>query len=135
MASDDHMGRRYFVGSGEHRLGVNILHSNAAVGTQILVTGPSGSILVDVGDGCLRDLVDQRFRFNKLKAILLTHEHFDHISGLYSLINFLTLLGQKEHLLVTTPLPCLRIRSLLDPPLMYYRREFRIQILELSNRE
>ena len=116
-------------------LEVRILHSNAAVGTQILVTEQQDSILVDAGDGCLRDLVGQRFPFDELKGILFTHEHFDHISGLYSLINFLTLLGRKEPLLVTTPLPCLRIRSLLRPPLMYYSPEFRIQILELSKGE
>jgi len=120
------------IGAGKHLLKVNVLHSSAAVGTQILITKNQKSILVDVGDGCLRDLVDGRFKFETLKAVLLTHEHFDHISGLYSLINFLTLLGRKERLPITTPRPSVRIRTLLHPPLMYYSPEFLIPILELS---
>jgi len=120
------------IGAGKHLLKVNVLHSSAAVGTQILITKNQKSILVDVGDGCLRDLVDGRFKFETLKAVLLTHEHFDHISGLYSLVNFLTLLGRKERLPITTPRPSVRIRTLLHPPLMYYSPEFLIPILELS---
>jgi ribonuclease Z len=124
--------RVYCIRTGKHLLEVNVLHSKAAVGTQILITKDQNSILVDVGDGCLRDLVDRRFRFETLKAILLTHEHFDHISGLYSLVNFLTLLGRKERLPITTPCPSVRIRTLFHPPLMYYSPEFLIPILELS---
>jgi ribonuclease Z len=116
-------------------LKVSVLHSDAAVGTQILITKGQNSILVDVGDGSLRDLVDRRFRFETLKGVLLTHEHFDHISGLYSLINFLTLLGRKERLLITTPRPSVRIRTLLERPLMYYSPEFLIPILELSGED
>ena len=85
--------RVYCIGTGKHSLRVNVLHSDAGVGTQILITNDQNSVLVDVGDGTLRDLVERRFKFETLKAILLTHEHFDHISGLYSLVNFLTLLG------------------------------------------
>ena len=123
------------VGAGKHLVKVNVLHSNAAVGTQILITKGQDSILVDVGDGSLRDLVDRRFRFETLKAVLLTHEHFDHISGLYSLINFLTLLGRKERLLITTPRPSVRIRALLQRPLMYYSPEFLIPVLELCGED
>ena len=120
------------LGAGKHLLKVNVLHSTAAVGTQILITKNQNSVLVDAGDGCLRDLVSRKFRFETLRAVLLTHEHFDHISGLYSLVNFLTLLGRKEPLPVATPRPSVRIRTLLQPPLLYYSPEFLIRILELS---
>ena len=125
--------RAYWIGTGKHSLRVNVLHSMAGVGTQILITKDQDSILVDVGDGSLRDLVNRRFKFETLKAILLTHEHFDHISGLYSLVNFLTLLGRKESLPITTPRPSVRIGTLIHPPLMYYSIHFPIPILELSD--
>jgi ribonuclease BN (tRNA processing enzyme) len=120
------------VGAGKHLLKVNVLHSMAAVGTQILITKNQNSVLVDAGDGCLRDLVSRKFRFETLKAVFLTHEHFDHISGLYSLVNFLILLGRREPLPVATPRPSARIHTLLQPPLLYYSPEFLIPILELS---
>lgn len=122
----------YSIKTRDHLLRVNVLYSEAAVGTQILITKDQNSVLVDVGDGSLRDLVDGRFRFETLKAVLLTHEHFDHISGLYSLVSFLTLLGRKEELPITTPRPSVRLRTLLHPPLMYYSPDFLIPILELS---
>ena len=112
---------------------VEVLHSQAGIATQILVTEDSTSLLVDSGDGTLRDLVKRKFNFETLKAILLTHEHFDHVSGLYPLVNFLILLGRRDRLSISTPQPSTRIRVLLRPPVMYYEPAFPISILELRD--
>lgn len=112
---------------------VDVLYSISAVGTQILLSKNVASILVDAGDGTLRDLIARKFDFDTLKAVLLTHEHFDHISGLYSLVNFLTLLGRTEPLLITSPRPSERAASILRAPMMYYSPQFPISLVELSD--
>ncbi|MBA3027993.1 MAG: MBL fold metallo-hydrolase [Desulfobacteraceae bacterium] len=95
---------------------VSILHSQAAVATQILITGKkhSASILVDAGDGCLRDLVDREFIFDNLKGILFTHAHYDHCSGLFGLLSFLTVVcKKKKDLPIYTPSVCVEIERQL----------------------
>jgi len=88
---------------------VSVLHSRAAVATQVLLTSrrSGASVLVDAGDGCLRDLMERRFDFGDLKGILLTHAHYDHCGGLFSLLSFLTVLCRRsEKLRVFTPAIC-----------------------------
>src|SRR3989442_15701933 len=68
---------------------VDVLYSVMGVGTQILLSKESEDLLVDAGDGVTRDLLQARFDFYRLKGILLTHEDFDHISGLYAFFSFL----------------------------------------------
>ena len=96
---------------------VSILHSQAAVATQILINAKNypASILVDAGDGCLRDLVEREFIFEDLKGILFTHSHYDHCSGLFGLLSFLTVVcKRKEDLPIYTPAVCVEIERQLD---------------------
>jgi len=67
---------------------VDVLYSVMGVATQVLLSHESGDVLVDTGDGVTRDLIERHYDFYRLRAVLLTHEDFDHVSGLYSLLNF-----------------------------------------------
>ena len=112
-----------------------MLHSTSAVGTQILLTHGSEHLLVDVGDGTVRDLISRKVSFEKIQAILLTHEHFDHFSGLYGLLHFCRLLRRKEELILVGPQPVQVVRHFLTPPVMYETLPFEIRLIEVSEGE
>jgi ribonuclease Z len=112
-----------------------VLYSASAVGTQILLTHNDQHLLVDVGDGTVRDLVSRRADFGSIAGILLTHEHFDHFSGLYNLLHFCRLLRRKEELVLVVPKPAHVVNHLLKPPLMYEQLPFQVRLVEIEDSE
>jgi len=112
---------------------VKVLYSISGVGTQILLAHKSGDLLVDSGDGTLRDLIKLKYSFNRLKGILITHEHFDHTCGLYALLNFMRLLGRKRKLLIVVPKSIRHVHLLLKPPLMYRSPTYPVEIKEVTD--
>jgi ribonuclease Z len=110
-----------------------VLYSASAVGTQILLTHNGQHLLVDVGDGTVRDLVSRRADFGSIAGILLTHEHFDHFSGLYGLLHFSRLLRRKEELVLVVPKPAHVVNHLLKPPIMYEPLPFQVRLIEIDD--
>jgi ribonuclease Z len=109
-----------------------VLYSASAVGTQILLTHNGQHLLVDVGDGTVRDLVSRRADFGSIAGILLTHEHVDHFSGLYGLLHFCRLLQRKEELVLVVPKPAHVVNHLLKPPIMYEPLAFQVRLVEID---
>jgi ribonuclease BN (tRNA processing enzyme) len=112
-----------------------VLYSTSAVGTQILLRHSGQTVLVDVGDGTVRDLVSRRTDFGSIAGVLLTHEHFDHFSGLYTFLHFCRLLGRKEELVLVVPKPAHVVNYLLKPPIMYEPLPYHVRLLEVSDNE
>ena len=112
---------------------VKVLYSISGVGTQILLSHKSKDLLVDSGDGTLRDLVKLEYDFDRLEGILITHEHFDHICGLYGLLNFMRLLGRKRKLLIVAPKSIRHVNLLLKSPLMYRPLTYFVGIMGATN--
>ena len=54
--------------------------------TSILVEGVDQGLLIDAGDGVARTLVRGRYRDIRIRSVLLTHNHADHVSGLPFLV-------------------------------------------------
>jgi ribonuclease BN (tRNA processing enzyme) len=71
-----------------------------------------------------------KFRFETLKAILVTHEHADHTGGLFSLLHFMKHLPRNEPLYILAPRPVHYIRRLLEKPLMYSEIPFKVIVEE-----
>jgi ribonuclease BN (tRNA processing enzyme) len=90
---------------------VNVLFSAAGVGTTILLTSKfTGKLmLLDVGDGTIRDLLfslkNSEF-INEIDLIAISHGHFDHVGGLYSLFGFMRMLGRTKPLNIIVPTNC-----------------------------
>lgn len=93
---------------------VKILYSRAGVAQQIWVETQKSCLLVDAGDGTLRDLLSHELDPGQLCGILFTHGHFDHMGGLHSLLGYLRMIGRKEVLPICAPKGCSEVLGMVE---------------------
>ena len=60
-------------------------------------------LLMDCGEGSQRQLMISPFSFMKVRAILVTHLHGDHVLGLPGLLQTMGLMGRKDPLAIYGP--------------------------------
>ncbi|RLG46318.1 MAG: hypothetical protein DRN90_06680 [Thermoproteota archaeon] len=122
-------------------LSVNVMFSLPGVATQILVSAIEERIdlLLDCGCGTLRDLLLDQYLdekgFSNIKAVLISHEHFDHVGGLYPLLDFMHMIGREESLEIMVPRPSTVAVRLIDA-LKTFRKSsltYKIDLLEVSD--
>lgn len=104
-----------WVGDVEFR----VLYSRAGVASQFLLRR-NWSVLVDCGDGVVRDLLEIGFDFSSLRVVLVTHGHYDHVGGFFSLLGFLRMMGRREPLYICFPDGCGELLGLVDLFLSVY---------------
>ena len=116
---------------------VKVLYSKAGVATQILISTLKGNILVDVGDGTLRDLLELDYNFEQLKRVAITHGHFDHVGGLWPLFGFLRMIGRTSDLFLIAPRFCSEVKSLVEGFMAVYggTMPFAVILKELSDEQ
>ncbi len=85
---------------------VDVLYSRAGVATNTLVRTADTTLLVDCGDGCLRDLLTADIRLETIDAVFFTHGHFDHMGGLHSILGFMRMIGRPRPLPIYAPEMC-----------------------------
>lgn len=69
----------------------------------IAVRSGSSIILLDCGEGSQRQIMVSPFSFMKIRAILITHMHGDHVFGLPGLLQTMGISGRKDPLTVYGP--------------------------------
>ena len=116
---------RYWSDSPEQwqgrKMKVTVLYASAGVAQHILLRSPSGTLLFDVGDGALRDVLSAGVRPTEIDAVFITHGHYDHMGGLHSLMGFMRTLGRTKRLLVAAPKGCREVKLAVDGYLASYR--------------
>ena len=114
-----------------------MMYSKAGVATQILISTLECDILVDVGDGTLRDLLKLDYDFERLKAIAITHGHFDHVGDLWTLLGFLGMIGRTSDLFLIAPRSCSEVGNVVKGFMNVYddTMPFRVIVKELLNEE
>jgi ribonuclease BN (tRNA processing enzyme) len=112
---------------------IEVLHARAGLAQQIWVEYDKSAVIVDCGDGCLRDLIHGSYDFAKLRAILLTHGHFDHVGGLHTLLGFLRMVGRTDELKIIMPEGCTEPKAIIEAFNNSYAGTipFKIDIVEL----
>ena len=69
----------------------------------IALRSGSDIVLMDCGEGSQRQIMVSPFSFMKIRAILITHLHGDHILGLPGLLQTMSLMGRSEPLAIFGP--------------------------------
>ncbi len=100
----------------------------------IAVRHGSDIILMDCGEGSQRQLMISPFSFMKIKTILITHLHGDHVFGLPGLLQTMSLSGRTEPLTIYGPKG---IRNCVDSFMSVTEGEtiYPVEIVEVSGGE
>ncbi len=93
---------------------VIVLHSRAGIAQHIWIENDDRAILIDAGDGALRDIRANRLNRDNLGGIFFTHGHFDHMGGLHSILGFLRMIGRKDDLPVIRPRGCAEVKAVIE---------------------
>jgi ribonuclease Z len=89
-----------------HLLGTGAAYSDASrTATMLALEGPAGVVVVDCGGDVIQRLLVAGIDPLAVRALIVTHEHADHLGGLPLMVERLWLAGRR------TPLPVIGIES------------------------
>ncbi|MBD3407971.1 MAG: MBL fold metallo-hydrolase [Candidatus Lokiarchaeota archaeon] len=80
-------------------------------------------MLLDVGDGSTRDLLDLYGDkiVNEVDVIAISHGHFDHMGGLYTLLGYMRMMGRSLPLNILIPKGCKEVEEIVS----FFRSNYR----------
>ena len=91
------------------------LFSTAGLATQLVIldkhSNPPVGILLDIGDGTCRDILDNHLDFTWFNHIIISHGHYDHMGGLYSFLGVKRMLGDNQTITIMYPAKCIEVEN------------------------
>lgn len=95
---------------------IKIFCSIPAIATGILLRAGESKIVIDPGDGILRDLNDELEPEEILSVtdVFVTHGHHDHVGGVWSLLTYLRVMRKRTPLYIWYPEGCSEIESIYN---------------------
>jgi ribonuclease Z len=96
---EDGMARLHLLGTGA------ALADASRTTTMLALEGRDGTVLIDCGGDAVQRLLAHGLDLHALRALIVTHEHADHVAGVPLLMERLWLAGRRE------PLPVYGIAS------------------------
>ena len=93
------------------------LFSIAGLATQIILLdrscNPPVGLLLDVGDGTCRDILDQGLDFTWINTIVISHGHYDHMGGLYCFLGVKRMLGDTHSVSIYYPAKTFQVEKVV----------------------
>lgn len=109
---------------------ISVNYSSAGISTSIFLDFSGDRLVLDCGDGCVRDMMEvERILKERgtapmkrnlkeageaIKGLVISHPHYDHYSGLLTLLNFLQLLGRETPFPIFYPQGSEAVESMVD---------------------
>jgi ribonuclease Z len=91
-------------------------------------------VLFDCGDGAVHGLVRNGIDVNKISAILVSHMHSDHVSGLTSIIETMGIFSRSSDLLIVGPSEIIEYFEIVEKITRVAKnRKFTISVREAEN--
>lgn len=120
---------------------ITIPFSTPGISTLVIINSKKDKAyhLCDIGDGSLKYLCEN-YNFKEtlfsLSSVLLTHDHFDHIGSIISILGYLRMEERKTPLTIVIPQGASFIRQIVD---LYVKRvkniPFELNLIEIGTKE
>ncbi|MBI9073220.1 MAG: ribonuclease Z [Melioribacteraceae bacterium] len=133
----NHINQKYPLVWEKDNLFIKIFCSIPNISTGIVITSKESIIVVDPGDGILRDLNQDlgQAKILEISDIFISHGHHDHVGGIWSLLTYLSVMKRTKPLNIYFPANCEEVITIQNAFKKVYSHEikFNINLIPIDN--